>query len=171
MKRYNNLGERTIQSNEAVLGLPMTLLIILIISLIIFSMYALSSGRIVSFHHREQVKSLISNVCDTITTMEMYGGKESQVTMTITVPSTVEYIIFGSSHRSLSNCSFANTSVNRHCILYRLTDGYQELIQSPIAISNQHGHPLICSTGTYSISFRLTQVHNEVIAVGSVVGH
>lgn len=159
---------RSIHSEDAVMGMPMSLFVILIISCVVLSLFAVSSGFIVEFNEEKQVENIISKVCETVTMMSSYACEESQVTMTLSFPSSVEYVIFGSHAKTHSNDNNTRISSESYCVFYQSLKGSQEVYHCPVAFCNTSGDPLVLSAGTYVVSFSLKQMDNEVYAVGTI---
>ncbi|MBS3778653.1 MAG: hypothetical protein KGY50_05135, partial [Candidatus Thermoplasmatota archaeon] len=146
-----------------------SLVIMLIISSVILSIFAVSSGFIVDFYKDEQVKNIISEVCETVTMMDAYAYEESRVTMTLSFPSTVEYVIFGSHSKTVSNNNHTFSPSYPNCVFYQSIKGYQEVYHCSIAFCNTTGDPLVLRSGTYEVSFSLKQMDDGVYAVGTIL--
>jgi hypothetical protein len=172
MKKNNNLGQWCHGSDRAVMDFPMTLLIITIVSAVAIVFFTASGELFLLNHQEEQVKTMIANVCDSVSTMNIHSSEESQIILTIFIPSKVETVIFGSksltAEPSLNNSSHFSYH-NRSCILYQMNNKNPIIIHSPVAFSDENGDPLILLEGTYSILFEIRQIDNEVVAIGSIL--
>jgi hypothetical protein len=168
MKYYIISDSGNIRSEMAVMGMPMSLFIMLIISCIVLSLFAVSSTVLVEFNEGKQIENSISEVCETVSVMSSYACGDSQVTMTLSFPSTVECVIFGSHTKTCSTVNDACSSSDPYCVFYQTVNGHQEIYHCPVAFCNATGDPLVLSAGTYVISFSLKQRDDEVYAVGII---
>lgn len=157
------------QTDSAVFGLPMTLVIIIIISTIIFSLYATGADFLVTFHQEQQIKNCIAEICDQVSVMKAYASTDSQILLDLSFPPLTDMVIFGSD----SMCDeFDETYCTYHsrCYVYiLLTNGYSEIIPCPIAFCNNQHRPLVFHSGSYMVRFSLSEIDEKVIAIGSII--
>lgn len=169
MGENNNLGRWLHASDRAVMDFPMTLLIITIVSAIAIVFFTASGESFLLNHQEEQVKTMIDHVCDTVSMMNIHSSEESQIILTLSIPSKVDTVIFGSNtltaEPSLNDSS--HFSVHTHsCVLYQMDNKKPNIIHSPIAFSDENGDPLVLKQGTYSVLFEIRKIENEVVVVG-----
>lgn len=164
----NNYCEKLVsQKDYAVVGLPMTILVMLIVTGVILSMYVLGSDYIISFHQEKQIKNVISNVCEKIMVMNSFSPTDSRITMTISFPSLVDTVMFGGESFDSSN----NSNISYHskcCVLVQLTSGKKEVIHCPIAFCDEQKRPLLFHSGTYQVSFSMERIDGEVFSIGTI---
>ena len=166
----NLINKRKInQTNSAVMGLPMTLVVIIIISTIIFSLYATGADVFLTFHQEQQVKNCIAQIYDHVSVMKAYSSTESQIVLDLSFPPLTDTVIFGSNvmvNESIEKAFCYHTS----CYVYiQLTNGYSEIIPSSIAFCNEQFQPLVFHSGSYNVRFSLSEINEKVIVIGSII--
>lgn len=146
----------------------MTLLIMVIVSGIIFTIFALSSEYLATTHQEKQIKDCVTLVSKKISLMTAYRSEHSQLLMTLRFPPLVDKVIFGCN--SIEQLNTSNISYySRNYVTVQLTNGKQTVISSPVAFSDKQGKPLVFHKGTYQVLFSLKKRDGEVIAVGSIM--
>jgi hypothetical protein len=157
------------QSNTAVLGLPMTLVITIIVSTIIFSLYATGADYFITFHQEQQIKNCIAEICDQVSIMKAYGSTESQMILDLKFPPLTDVIIFGSdSFYDVSNDT-NQSYYTRSYVCFQLKNGHSEIIPCPVAFCNDKYHPLVFHSGSYKVLFSLSELDEKVIVIGSIM--
>lgn len=169
MMYYKLPGKVCHRNDIAVIGLPMSLVIILILSVIIFSLFAVGSNYVVIHHQKTQVKECIHAVCEKLSLMKAYGSDNSQLMIPVEFPEIVEVIIFGCDQLEKRNSSTISYPA-RHCVLIQFSSGNQEVMHCPVAFCNEQKKPLVFHTGRYQVLFSLKNIDGEVISVGSIKG-
>jgi len=158
-------------SNPGALSVPMSLVIITIISTIIISLFAVSAGFMQSTIEKERIKTSLNSLIDRISTMASYATEENRISTKITIPECVDNIIFGNKNANQSNIE-NNTSLHSydsHCMITcEFKDGDFFVLHGPIGFCDKTGEPLICKSGKQILVFQLDHQFTEVFAVGSI---
>lgn len=155
-----------------VMDIPMMLLIITIISALALSLFVASQEAFVSTYKREQFQTTIADVYDMVSTMSRFSTEESQIQMTLSFPSIVDTIIFGSDTFSIEDVGINSSNLSYHsrtAVIYRLTTGEVNIVYFPLAFSDVNKDPLVLRSGTYSILFQLQKQDNEVFVIGTIL--
>lgn len=157
------------QTNSAVMGLPMTLVIIIIISTIIFSLYATGADVFLTFHQEQQIKNCIAQIYDHVSLMKAYSSTESQIVLDLSFPPLTDTVIFGS-NVMVNETIDEPFCYHNSCYVYiQLTNGYSEIMPSSIAFCNEHFNPLVFHSGSYNVRFSLSEINEKVVVLGSII--
>jgi hypothetical protein len=158
-------------SDQGVVNVPMTLVVITIISTIIISLFIVSADFTQSTIEKERIKTSLNSLIDQISTMASYATEENRITTKITIPESVDNIIFGNKNGNQSSREH-NTSSDSYdsygMIICEFKDGDFFVLHSPIGFCDKNGEPLICPSGKQTLVFQLDYQYNEVFAVGSI---
>lgn len=172
MKINNILFQRRRSFDYAVMDVPMMLLIITIISALALGLFVAYGDVFVSTYQKEQLETTIADVYDMVSTMSRFSTEESQLQMTLSFPSIVDMIIFGSDTFAIDGACMNNSNLSYHSrtgLLYRLTTGEVNIVYFPIAFSDVNKDPLVLHAGTYSVLFRLQKQDDEVFIIGTIL--
>lgn len=154
------------RKQDAVISIPMSLCIILIISIVIISLYAMGSSMVVTFYQEEQIRQSISNVVEEVSIMTAFSSQGSQITMSLSFPPIVDSIVFGcDSVQRMQNISFQS----RSCITVLYNSGKQKIIHCPVPFCDNKQDPLLFHSGTYQVLFSIGYINGEVVVIGSIV--
>ena len=171
MKKDNDSDLGFAHSNHGVISVPMTLVILTIISTIIISLFAVSAGIMQSTYDKEMMKTSLNSIIDQIYTMASYSTEENRISTKLTIPKSVDLVIFGSNtidsiilKDNKSQCSYDSQCI----IIYKFTDGDFLLLHSPIGFCDENKKPLICGPGKHTLVFQLDHENQEVVAVVSI---
>ncbi|MBS3749294.1 MAG: hypothetical protein KGY67_06295 [Candidatus Thermoplasmatota archaeon] len=171
MKGNNDSVFGFTRSNHGILSVPMSLVIITIISTIIISLFIVSANFMQSTIEKERIKTSLNSLIDRISTMASYATEENRITTKITIPESVDNIIFGNKNDNQSSIEH-NTSSNSYdsycMIICEFKDGDFFVLHSPIGFCDKNGEPLICPSGKQTLVFQLDHQYSEVFAVGSI---
>lgn len=165
MKRHNNYMCDH-RKQDAVISIPMSLCIILIISIVIVSLYAIGSSIVVTFYQEEQIRQSISNVVEEVSIMTAFSSQGSQITMSLSFPPVVDSVVFGcDSVQRMKNISFQS----RSCITVLYKSGKQKIMHCSIPFCDNKQDPLLFHSGTYHVLFSTGFINGEVVVIGSIV--
>lgn len=171
MKADNESVLAFTSSNHGVISVPMTLVILTIISTIIISLFAVSAGIMQSTYDKEMMKNSLNSIIDQVYTMTSYSTEENRISTKITIPESVDVVIFGSNtidSSSLTNNTIQYSYDSQCMIICKFTDGDFFLLHSPIGFCDGNKKPLSCGPGRYTLVFQLDRQDQEVVAVGSI---
>lgn len=170
MKNNNIVKHLVFSSDNAVMGIPMTLVIISIISTIIISLFAVGAGFIKDSCEKEQLKTDLTKIINKISTIRSYATYGSQITQPLYVPLSVESLIFGktfcSINHSINSSQFCYE--DQSSILCNFSNGENLVLHSEIAFCDEQGKPICLQSGQHTLIFTLEQHNQEVFAVASI---
>ena len=172
MKRTNYLFRQRRSFDYAVMDIPMMLLIITIISALALSLFVAYGDAFVSTYQKEQLQTTIADVYDMISTMSRFSTEESQLKITLSFPSIIDTVIFGSDTFSIKDGDVNSSNLSYHSrtgLIYRLITGEVNIVYLPLAFSDANKDPLVLHAGTYSILFQLQKQDNEVFVIGTIL--
>jgi hypothetical protein len=170
MKKNNIIKYLVFSSDNAVMGIPMTLVIISIISMIIISLFVVSAGFIQSSYEKEQLKTDLTEIINKISTIRSYATYGSQITQPLHVPLSVESLFFGGTLCSINH----STNSSQFCydeqcsIICILSNGENLVLHSETAFCDEQGKPICLHSGQHTLIFTLEQHNQEVFAVASI---
>ena len=150
----------------AVIGLPMTLVVIIIVSSIIFSLYTVGVDYLLIFHQEQQVNDCVSTVCERLFIMQSHAYEDCTVTLNLDFPSFVDTIIFGYDSLAIENDPNNISFFRRSFVTVLYKNGYQNTIHCPFAFCDHEFHPLIFHSGSNQVTFSMTTYEEEVLVFG-----
>lgn len=170
MKNNYIIKHLVFSSDNAVMGIPMTLVIISIISMIIISLFAVGAGFIKDSYEKEQLKTDLTEIINKISTIRSYATYGSQITQSIHVPLSVDSLIFGKTFCSINHSiNSSQFCYEDQCsIICNFSNGENLVLHSEIAFCDEQGKPICLKSGQHTLIFTLEQHNQEVFAVASI---
>jgi hypothetical protein len=147
---------------NAVLGQPVGLLVILVIATVIITLFSLSVQNLLKDSQLRQVEHEIDTILVEATNMFEYADEGSMITIHVEFPTSMRFIVFGSLPRDgtiePTNLTFdENTSNNYYFVM---DDGVLRIFHSNARFSNHNLTQMaLFHSGTYDITMKLC--HNE----------
>lgn len=144
----------------AVISQPVGLLVILIVAAVVLTVFSLSLQGFFADSSRRQIEQQIHTILTEASSMFEYANEGSFVTLHVTFPSSMQFIVFG---HLPSNGSIApvlrtlneNTSNNYY---YLLEDGTMKTFHTNARFSNHNmTQNVVFYPGTYDITLELRQ--------------
>jgi hypothetical protein len=170
MKNNNIIRHFVFSSDNAVIGIPMTLVIISIISMIIISLFVVSADFIQISYEKEQLKTDLTEIINKISTIRSYATYGSQITQPLHVPLSVESLFFGGTLCSINHSTNSSQlCYDEQCsIICIFSNGENLVLHSETAFCDAQGKPICLHSGQHRLIFTLEQHNQEVFAVGSI---
>jgi len=147
-------------TEQAVLGQPMSLLIIILVAGVIFTVFCLLTPALMRDAQLHQVESEIDKILIEATTMFDYAEYGSRVTVHVEFPESLRFIVFGHLPSTITNepvnQTFDETTSNNYYLV--MNDGTVHAYHSNARFSNQDMNQwMLFRSGSYDITLQLCQ--------------
>ncbi|MFA5101936.1 MAG: hypothetical protein WC525_02165 [Candidatus Thermoplasmatota archaeon] len=147
-------------TEQAVLGQPMGLLIIILVAGVIFTGFCLFTPMLIRDAQLNQVESQIDKILIEAATMFDYAEYGSRVTVHVEFPESMRFIVFGHLPSTImsepANQTFDETTSNNYYLV--MNDGTVRVSHSNVRFSNQDlTRWMLFRSGAYDITLQLCQ--------------
>jgi len=153
-KRTNPL----VGDENAVLGQPVYLLVVIIIAAAIITLFSLSLQNIIMDSQTHQVEHEIDTILTEATNMFEYADEGSMVTVHVEFPTTLRFIVFGGlpTNGTLEPTNLALDENTNNNYYYVMNDGTLRLFHSNARFSAENLTQMaVFHTGIYDLTLEL----------------